>query len=959
MKCTPYNVKLLLEKWSLKDQLILFNDDYNQKIVNAINQIGDDKRYKLSFLLNAFVKMTEAMDADYKDFEPDYDSISQSVAEDSYWEEGYKEMFDHETFWRELSNAVETEEISDFIIENSDTNDFITNTFNYGKDDGEVKQFVTKQELIDAISSFENIPELTRDLDEAKKTVNLEYYFQNRFLSEFLKRDDVDYRQATFNEEESELILKGIYKNLAEIYSENLSDIEGNSRSKLQDILKDQFEDTVFDYWFNQNRQEFQRSEEESVSENASYEFARANRTIGKNYLGDEEQDPDARHRFEKGFTDRIKQHEWVAWNNDHTQIIVQDNPISKLGIDQWNAIADELKQASDENQVANTSDYITAIEEYVDVVKFTIETDPGLKLVFSEETLFYKIEDSNIEKQTSIIAKVIDDMSPSEGAKFKEFISLDNQRAQLIESAQERKKQEEELEKIREQKEEEEKRRRDEIYKIVQEEKERHTEESLTKNFDEEEIAKAKELGISKNPFAHKLTMKLDVVSRFSGQRQYPESTGNHLSNFHLFVQPKISSNDPIGMSDVFDKNKGLNYHGGLLGDAPASSEHYNYIGWIRGVIDFHEKIAYVEEMQSDIMQNTTSMKDIEKSIATLSSDKKNIQGEIDALSKQTLIDSSTVYDNRIQKLREQLKNIKNTKMIPGIELAISTLEKEKQLGKDPLSRNNEKLFKLNERLKQVEKEIDDVKRYESDKSNINKRRPNLYEFRSRVERKYSDWIELFFNSIFKYCNSIGIKKLYIVSAAETKKAWIDYVSEGTMSLYEKVYDEQTKKHNMKKIQYKGGSWWVLDLLENKPKFASSWYGKLKFAQSRSVDISDLIIKFENKEIDKTTLEEKIKERYTMAHSENMDARVFQQMATNHFSNFFKAREDDFGTSESPTEWERIEKIQEAIAGFMTTTGKAYMEEGGELKEPYNTILSRLLIQKYQYDMDLKELTD
>ena len=173
MKCNPDNVKLLLEKWSLKDQLLLFNDDSNQKIVNAINQIGDGKRYKLSFLLNAFVKMTEAMDYNYKDFEPDYDNISQSVADSDYWEEGYKEMFDHEMFWRELSNAVETEEISDFIIENSDTNDFITNTFNYGKDDGEVKQFVTKQELIDAISSFENIPELTGDLDRAKKTVNL------------------------------------------------------------------------------------------------------------------------------------------------------------------------------------------------------------------------------------------------------------------------------------------------------------------------------------------------------------------------------------------------------------------------------------------------------------------------------------------------------------------------------------------------------------------------------------------------------------------------------------------------------------------------------------------------------------------------------------------------------------------------------------------------------------------
>ena len=157
----------------------------------------------------------------------------------------------------------------------------------------------------------------------------------------------------------------------------------------------------------------------------------------------------------------------------------------------------------------------------------------------------------------------------------------------------------------------------------------------------------------------------------------------------------------------------------------------------------------------------------------------------------------------------------------------------------------------------------------------------------------------------------------------------------------------------------HKGGSWWALDLLENKPKFACNWYGKLKLAQSASVDISDLVQKFENKEIDSGTLAEKIKERYARAHSENMDARVFQQMAKNHFYNFFKGREDDIGTSESPTEWDRIERIQEALARFMKTLGRAYMAEGGELKEPYNSILSRLLIQTHQYDMDLKELTD
>ena len=974
MKCNPYNIKYLLDNWSLRDQFLLFNDESHQEIANianTINQIGNNKRYKLSFILNAFVKMTEVMGENYSTFEPDYDSIFESVADSDYWEEGYKELFDHEIFWRELSDAVDENEIADFLKENFDVNNFITDAFNYGKDDKEARESITKQELIDKILSYENISNLIDDLNKPKinissrhsnseiLSVGISNYFNSDFLSKSLNRADVDHRQETFSEEESILIFNSICEDLTGLYSKYQSRIDPNSRSKLQDILKFEFEDTVFDYWFNQNRQEFQNAEAESQGENASHEFARDNRRIAKNYLGDEEQDPNARHRSENGFTERIKKHEWIKWDNDHTNIIVENDPFSKLGIDEWSNIADELEAATEENQIKYGTEYLLFIRKYVDVIKFTIETDPNLKLAFSEESLFYKIEDSDIMVQSDIIADIIDDMPLEEGTKFKEFMSLDTSRAQLIATVQERKKQEEDLKKIKKQNEEEEKRRKDEIYRLVQEEKERHTEESLTKNFGDDEIRKAKELGISKNPFAHKSIMKLDVKSSYSGRREYPESTGTHLTKFHLTVQPKISSNDPPGMSSVFDKDKGLNFHGGLLGDAPSSSDHYNYIGWIRGVIDLYQKIAYVEEMQSDVMQNTPMMKDIEKSLAFLNLDKENTYREIDIISKQMSIDPSILYGNKIQDLRDQLKNIKNVKLIPGIELAIKELEKQKQLGKDPLSKNKEKLLRLNERLKQVEKEIEDVKRYESDTHNVHTRRPHLYEFKSRVERKYEDWVGLFFNSVFKYCDSIGIKKLYIVTATETKKTWGDNVSEGTMSLYEKVYDEQAKKHNMKKIQYKGGSWWALDLLKNKPKFASSWYGKLKFAQSNSVDISDLILKYENKEIDRKALEKMIKERYDMFHNENMELKVFQKIAINYFDIFFKAREDDIGTIESPTEWERMEKIQEALSGFMTTAGSSYRKDSGDLKEPYNSILSRLLIQKYQYDMNLGEMTD
>jgi hypothetical protein len=54
-----------------------------------------------------------------------------------------------------------------------------------------------------------------------------------------------------------------------------------------------------------------------------------------------------------------------------------------------------------------------------------------------------------------------------------------------------------------------------------------------------------------------------------------------------------------------------------------------------------------------------------------------------------------------------------------------------------------------------------------------------------------------------------------------------------------------------------------------------------------------------------------------------------------------------------------KAQKIKEHIAEFMKLNGRKYTNDAGELEEPFKSILQRLLIQKFNYDIELDEMVD
>jgi hypothetical protein len=146
-------------------------------------------------------------------------------------------------------------------------------------------------------------------------------------------------------------------------------------------------------------------------------------------------------------------------------------------------------------------------------------------------------------------------------------------------------------------------------------------------------------------------------------------------------------------------------------------------------------------------------------------------------------------------------------------------------------------------------------------------------------------------------------------------------------------------------------------------PKYAKSWYKTIKLAQNdfSSVNISDLIDQFRRGAISQSDLEQKIRERYaefikTRPNNNNIYVEKLKAFFKTHFQIMGENAEFD----SADDDYSKLERIRYAISAFMSTTGKEYMEENGEeLKEPFKSMLHRFLIQNYNYDLELDELTD
>jgi hypothetical protein len=358
------------------------------------------------------------------------------------------------------------------------------------------------------------------------------------------------------------------------------------------------------------------------------------------------------------------------------------------------------------------------------------------------------------------------------------------------------------------------------------------------SRDFSEAESRKAKEEKIVKSPFEHTSAIYLsDFPGRGFFHTENIKSIGRNPQSFSIVLYPKIKEGDPADFTEVLKPNVdfettrgGLNFH--HLGIKTIEKEGYysNMLGWIGGWINPLKKSIYVAEIQSDIMQHTGFMRDPEKSRANLNEDwrekTEELRIEKENLQNQSQEGTDAYYDNKIAELEKKKSKAKDEEGRSKIDIAIKNLLSKKQAKEDPWEKSRKKIENIEKIIKEIEHQISKLDEYEANTKLPWRRRPQFANVRSKIENRFSDYIDVMYNELFAYCSKLGIKHLWIAHSKYLARVWEKYIEPETVEMYKKIYDEKAKSFGGQEAE----DWFYIDLEESMPKFArSNWYREAK----------------------------------------------------------------------------------------------------------------------------------
>lgn len=1012
MKCSPANVYKLLNASNTGNANNINLGEYQHVIEDIIRRIGE-KKYKLSFILSAFGGMRNALEDENWDFEVDYDKIYEWLNNDDYWMESYDDYWDEsDNFFHYIGSVANKDEIKQTITSNFYDGNFSASMSsllescsgsyaeNYNPDIIPVQTIIQGilednflNALISDIEDVKIIPDHRRPSRREKKhDINPSSFFSQKFYEKIGMPFN---SRPSLSQEELETFFEHLIDYLAGIYANEVEHM--NSDSEIIDALKSDYENSAKERWINDNKEEWLRSEAESQADNSAQEFHSYNAKMSRLYLGSDANVTGFGHHHFQPITKRIIKDRWIYFTGENSGTISVDEsqPVSKLGVDEWIDIAEELKEHADSFNIDDRhNEFIEAIKKYSDAIKFVISSDPVLKEVFSEESSAYtsSLDESRIIQQDEIFAEASHYMSPEDSQKFMRDVAGNSpERIRLIEEARERRRAQDEQDRILRQRAEEQRQReleeesktiveKESLRKKITEEKQKYLSnpELIYKDFGDDGVRIAKEMGLFDKGFNFKSFINLgksfpgqhathvvvsDAANHSSKIRHYSEI----LEPFNIVIHPKHSEKDPKGMNVVFDNGDsdgGINYHHRSLTRDQTPEGYYNFIGWVGGGIDWLNKTMYVTEIQSDVVQKTYRMRDFQASMSGLEQEKNKLIDEISSLSsKIESFDSKSYFENKIKELENKINSSSDEQMKQRLRVAIDAIRNQMVSGIDPTQQDKQKLEKLKANLVEIEKQISSISDRKSEDKAPQLNRPHLSQFKSRIENRFEDWLEIFYNEIFRYCNNLEIKTFYLVGASTLHKLWAGWSTQETFEMFKKVYDDQALKHQMEKVKFRNSVWWKLDLGNRMPKYAKSWYKTIKLAQNdfSNVNISDLLDQFRRGAISQSDLEQKIRERYAeFIKSGPVNKNIYVEKLKAFFKTHFQIMGESAEFDSADDEYSKLERIRSAISAFMSTTGKEYMDENGEgLKEPFRSILHRFLIQNYNYDLELDELID
>jgi hypothetical protein len=981
-----------------------------------IDRLGG-KRYKIQFLLNTFGAMLADLEDTKLDFEVDADQVSDSISEDDL-KDSYDLLFDEDDtkFWENVDGI--NDEVLEFLEESWDNSEeeFEAWAFNHPASSSEQnnsKELASLKDIAEALSSttyfsdmlscignlrhdryyntarniMKEIANLKYNLPDDEGEILVNAWAKNQGIDLALSvvkhaaNDQTDVETAKYDPDLAGRIAKKAYSNVANAWVDNIEKLPHTKLTDLEKTITNVFWDKVKELWFESNIERFMEWETDSRIENAASEFNYADTRWAKDTLPSEAVDENVRHYVGKSFTEKLKQHDWLDRDEETGHVQVEASSyFANLGVKDWNKIANDIQEMAVENGMTGYEDYVSEIESYTSMINWIIASDPDLSAIFSDEDAATAATIAQTATDLEQIVKtsydIISLMPQEDAARMEKSITEDNPE---LEDWMKALKEREELERQAREKQaamlaEEEERKaiqranREIINNEVAEESRKISDPNVSsRSFTEEQKQQAKAQKVISKPFEHMSKLRIDHTYPGVGafeRKEVPMQGDVPYKTFHIAIYPKKEQSDPARLHDVFDRETGLNFHG-IRFPEHKSEEYYDLIGWAGGTIDLYNKIMYITEIQSDVMQNTPRMKDVGKSTNVLNEEKNNLLIEDEKIRKYISgTDINTYYDKRIQDLQSKIQSLSGNPAANQMQQAVVKLEESKTKGVDPFDKERQKLNDIDNKIREINKQLSEITKGQSN-SGLN--RPHLAELRSRIENRFTDWVDTFYNEIFMYCSRLGVKSLYIAASSYLYLTWRNYAKASTLELYKKIYDTKAEKYGMRKIHYKGVTYWHLDLSENMPKFASkessqmfknNWYKQLKTAMDfGDIYIDDIKRKFSNREITEQQMQEQIRERY-MEHSQDpttRDPKMFIIEAKTFFD-IIKTIEGK-NKDDEESDFGKTQFMKEALGQFLEFNGKKYTDREGKFEEPFKSILHRLLIQKFNYDMDLDEI--
>lgn len=317
------------------------------------------------------------------------------------------------------------------------------------------------------------------------------------------------------------------------------------------------------------------------------------------------------------------------------------------------------------------------------------------------------------------------------------------------------------------------------------------------------EQLQQMQDLGIAKRPFGHETQLRR---GRFPGAG-YMSMEG--MSPFTMSIAP---TKDYVGKDKIPPELLQQTLLHGV------STEGQPALGWVGGYADYKNKVLYIAEVQSDLMQRTGHMRDPEKvqkqrkqQVATIQqqiagtqskiqnavSPKQQITQKLDAIQQEN--EGLQPGDPKIQRnqgildnLLRQLSNVPDVVDTKNLEFTLQNL--------------NKSLADAQQNLQESTNAEDATTSFTS------KYRP-WHDYKSKVENAFKEWIPIFFNSAFRLARDKEYAIVRIITSDNLMELWDKYARPETKILFERVYDQTAKFYGAQQVNVQGKTWWEVKM--------------------------------------------------------------------------------------------------------------------------------------------------